>query len=65
MLFIHLLLHVICVVSVAVYELICQTEDCGGKLPYDGSLHGILNMGSYLITHFVLYDYLFHFVHGR
>ena len=46
-----------------VYDLVCTS--CQGRVPFDGGSQGVLNMGSFLITYFVVYDYFLHFVHGR
>jgi hypothetical protein len=48
-----------------VYDLACHGRGCQGRVPYNGSSEGVLNMGSFLITHFVLYDYMLHFLYGR
>ena len=41
----------------------CAT--CGNKLEFDGSSHGIVNMGSFLVGHDVLRDYLYLFLTGN
>ena len=64
----HAIRYIICYCiyvsdSVTVFGVECSR--CGTLCMFDGSREGILNMGSILISHMVLRDYLLHFVHGR
>lgn len=44
--------------SSVVYYCVCSTPGCSGTLHYDGAHDGILNMGTFLVHHSVLRDYL-------
>ncbi|XP_078614406.1 uncharacterized protein LOC144883690 [Branchiostoma floridae x Branchiostoma japonicum] len=43
-----------------VYQRPCSS--CDTNLPFDGGADGILNMGTFLISHEVLRDYMYHFL---
>eukprot|EP00794_Sanderia_malayensis_P003058 gene3058-3521_t len=48
-----------------VYQIKCSNINCRWVLQYDGLDDGLLNMGSYLVSHRVLKRYMLNFLHGR
>lgn len=53
------------IIGISVFTRRCTTNNCMGKLTYDGLEDGVLNMGIFCISHEVLRDYMFHFLYGR
>lgn len=48
-----------------VYSKQCSTPECDGKVNFDGSRVGLLNMKTFLVSHEVLRSYMYHFLMGR
>ncbi|MGH0120420.1 UNVERIFIED_CONTAM: hypothetical protein FKN15_054756 [Acipenser sinensis] len=49
---------------VQMHTFLCTRQDCDSRIEFDGAEHFLINMGSYLVHHALLRDYMFHLLHS-
>jgi hypothetical protein len=59
----YVMIYDVYIFNTIVHRLTCV--NCNKSISYEGNEDGILYLRHHLITHSLLRDYMYHFVHGR